>query len=315
MLNKSKYFNNTLFKELQKKNPNISEKETLSGELFGSNDYKYVFEVIGSKYDLAMRQDILLDTLKYIEGFTASALNNVCGRINIEVDSELSQSFMKNKIGQISMSDFENMPFECFSMKLNHFENAESALVYKSDNKLYCHFQNIGEENVSIQIVVDNDRYMAQYTFSSMYYHREIAPISKATQELTESVFSYVITALLYMIQFNKNKEVVIKDMAYSNYKNSVKKHLSKPNVQKKLDKKRNLISLKFGSNTNRYINSNAVRKNKKCTTPFLVSGFYRNQRIGPRDNYTVKKIWVKPFFKCVQENNTDYIDKVYKVS
>jgi len=75
------------------------------------------------------------------------------------------------------------------------------------------------------------------------------------------------------------------------------------------------LVTLKFASNIVKYENSTTRGKNKKCITPFLVKGFYRNQRVGSRDDYTINKIWIKPFFKCAYDNNLDFIDKVYGVA
>lgn len=294
---------------------NVSDFDTLFG--LGENlDYLQKYAEANKATDIT--NEAFASFNLEVENSMSVNINKRYGHININLDKDVSDILCDKQINSISMSDFDNLPFKSFILNLEHLSLIGNVLVVKKDNKLNLHFNSIGIEGINLQIVAKNNQRVTQKTFSSFLYEKHIDKISHDTYELLNRYFSYTIATILYIINFNDNKEAIVKHMHYDYFINRLKpSQLKKPKYQKKAANKENKITLKLPSKQLKYLNSeDKGTKYTKCTTPFLVIGYWRNQRVGKRSEGKTKLIWIKPFFKCTgYKNNIDFIPKFYEVS
>lgn len=298
---------------------NLWNENNMFKDLFGKNDYTQIQEMFNVSFKITDKNIILKELIK-IENETATALNNFNGKIHIKIDEELSKSLMNDITNRISINNFKYLPFKCFQIDLNHFQGVENALIYKKNEVLYCSFHGVGEEKVSLQIVLSKDGLYPEYTYSSLFYKTEITPLSDETEELGRKCFLYITSLLKYMIDNNDNEDVIIRNMGFDKLNNQLSnKQKLKPKNVKKLDFRLNTITLKFNANRVKYINSvPRRRKNKTITEEIVVKGYWKNVAVGKRgEGKTIRK-WINSYKKCIQEkslNNKGYSPKIYKVS
>lgn len=294
----------------------LNNENSLFNDLFHMPDYASIQQTINDTFYSFIPKDMEKKLLLTYEKQIAYMLNSFCGKINIDIDKDLSESFLQNNVKAFHLDDFEHMPFKSCIIDCSDIDGANDVLVYKKDNEIYMHLQKIGIGEVSVQLAILDNEVIFIPTASSSFYNSNAEELLGDLNMLIRQVFSYVVSVLLYIIHFNNDSDMVLKNMNYDNYISKyTKKQLAKPKIQNKLQNKKNIIRLDYPANNITYINSKSRGKNKKCITPFLVQGFFRNQRIGPRDNYTINKIWIKPFFKCVYDNNSDFVEKVYNIA
>lgn len=294
------------------------DSDRLYYDLFQNNNYHPSVEAIQAKLPF-VQKDFIAENILDTEKFISTSLNNLNGRNNIVIDDKLSKILYTSNLQDISIKDFQYLPFNSFNIILNDFDDVENVLVYKKDNNICFHFHQVGKEKVSLQMLINEDGIEPQHSYSSLYYHREISPISNETQLIGSACFKYVVSLILYMIEYKNNQDIVVKDMRFDNLNNRLStKQKSKKKYVQKLQSKSNTINLKFAANSIKYINSiSRRRKNKKITKEISVRGFFKNQPIGKRGSGKTKRIWVEPFKKCVQKeiNNRNHTNKVYMVS
>ncbi len=300
----------------------ISEKEIIlndnidySDTLFQLNSNLNYAESLKSK-DISGKNFISMNI--NTECTMSKVINYQNGHVSIVLDKEVSDILLNKQITSVSMNDFDNLPFKSFILDMEHLPLVENILVFKQDNTLCLQFNKIGKECINLQIVIKENKKLYKKTFSSYLYEKYTTDISNETNDLLDNYFSYSIAAILYIINFNNNKEMVVKDMYHDKYtKKLTHAQLKKSKYKKKASKKRNIVTLKLPDKQMKYLNSeNKGHKYVKCTTPFLVIGYWRNQRVDKRSEGKTKLIWIKPFFKCTERsNNIDIVSKVYEVS
>lgn len=277
-------------------------------ELFENNNYSR-YEKFLNIFDKDTNCGLLADC----ENLYSEILFNLSGKIYIKVEKDLSLDLLNTEISSILLEDFKYLPFNYFQIDTENIEKVNKVYISKQNGKIYFHFEGVGVNNLSIQFVLSNKGIFAHYTYSSLYYHKEIQPIDRELQSICENCLKYTVSVIFYLINFQNNKEKVIKDINHENFlKKLSAKQLSKPKIQKKLKYKSDTVILKFDKNSTSY-QSKINIGNKRVSTKFLVKGHWRNQRIGKREEYNTTKIWIKPHFKGA--NNQDYKNKVYKVS
>lgn len=283
--------------------------DSVHTELLEVNNYSR-FNNFLSIFDKRNTCEMLTD----YEVLLGDILFDITGKVTVQIEEDLSTNLSNTDIGSLSVKDFNNMPFNFFKISTSMIDNVEKIFVSKKDGKVYFHFQGVGKNKLTVQFILSNKGLFAQYTYSSLYYHREILPINSEFKSISQNILNYTISVVFYLINYQKDNNKVIKNESYENYlKKLTPKHLSKPKVQKKLKNKSNTVVLKFEKKVSNESVSHKNSNKSQISTKFLVRGHWRNQRIGKRDNYETIKIWIKPFFKCV--NNNDFKNKIYKIS
>jgi len=296
------------------------KKEKIFTSLFEQNNYKPMVDMYQKSIGKNVPNNIITEDITNVEKMIYKSLSKISGNIHIEVDSELSRKIISDDSKNIDADSITHIPFHCFTIDVKNFKMIEEVFVYKKDDNLYIHFQRVGKEQVSFQITIKNSLVLPQYTYSSLYYHRESFPISTTTQRLVENCLQYILKLLKYMTDFQKDRTVMVKDMKYDNYYNKLSdKQKNKTIFRNKLSEKKNTITLNFSKQKIVYVNSKSTgRKYKKVEEPFCVSGHYRNQPIGRREEKKYKQIWIPSFNKCLPSNdsvNNTFVSKVYNVS
>ena len=287
----------------------IKDFNGIHSQLFEYNDY--------TKYSKFSKTFNKLDTCKMFvdsEKLFSRILFDLSGKICIKVEEDLSIDLLNTTIDSISIEDFKNLPFNFFQIDTKNIESVDRVYVSKNSAKVHFHFEGVGANKLSVQFVLSNDGIFPKYTYSSLFYHREIQPISSEIKIICENCLRYIISVIFYLINFQENQNKVVKNVEYENYlKKLSPKHLSKPKIQKKLKNKSDTVILKFDVKPTYIYNFEQNITNKKISTKFLVKGHWRNQRIGKRELSQTTKIWIKPHFKGL--NNETYKNKIYKIS
>ena len=120
-------------------------------------------------------------------------------------------------------------------------KNIDKVYVSKNSSKVHFHLEGVGANKLSVQFVLSDNGIFPKYTYSSLFYHREIQPISSEIKIICENCLRYIISVIFYLINFQENQNKVVKNVEYENYlKKLSPKHLSKPKIQKKLKNKSN---------------------------------------------------------------------------
>lgn len=283
--------------------------------LFENNNYPKII-----KPSLSLLGNLLTDSLKF-EGLTFTekklmrSLYTMNSRICVEIEKELSNDLMNTHIDSVTFDDLKTLPFNCFIIDLKYFDGIEKVLIYKTDSSIYFHFDGVHPYGFSIQLVLEkNNRIIPQYTYSSLFHHREVEKISTKTHNMVEVCFQYILSVLMYLCCFQEDRTKVIKEMSYDNYLSKVSpKNKTKDKFIKKIESKNNTVKLKFSKEQVIYKNSHDTDTKRKVSTMFLVKGHWRDQRVGLRHLHQTKKIWIPPHIRGV--NNESYKEKIYMVS
>jgi hypothetical protein len=308
--------NNSLQGNNMIKQPSVFTNEKKCFDLlFENNNYPRMI-----KPSLSLLGNLLTNPLKF-EGLTFTekqlmkSLYTLSGRICVEIDKELSNNLMNTSLDSIHFDDLNTLPFNCFIINLKQLNGIEKVLIYKTDSRIYFHFDNVHPYGFSIQLVLEkNNRIIPQYTYSSLFHHREVEKISTETHKMIEVCFEYILSVLMYLCCFQKDETKVIKEMSYDNYLSKVShKNQKKDKFIKKIESKNNIVKLQFVKNKIIYNNSHHTDTKRKVSTMFLVKGHWRDQRIGTRNLHQIKKIWIPPHFRGI--NNEIYKEKLYMVS
>ena len=255
-----------------------------------------------------------LNRLSLIETLAIDEIVELTGKINIKLSQEISNSFLNTDCKNISYIEFKHLPFDCFRINMDYFRGVDSVVVYKETEKIYLQLKNINNTNVNINFIIDENNIILQETYSSLYQNKEISEIIEETYDVIDKCKDYILSILFYLVSFQNDNESIVKDMSYTNYisKHSPKK-LEKPKFKKILMSKVNTVTLQLKSKPVSTNNTSYPKSTKEIQTTFLVRGHWRKQRVGTRDSYTTKRIWIRPFFKGVDTANMR--NKIYKVA
>ena len=302
----------------------INNRDENFENLFIYEDYKNIFKNNMNSYmnshpslDYISHKQLSIENIAMKETELSVILNNQYSRLNMNLNDEVSQ-ICKNNHTKIFFNDFENLPFDRFFLNMQSFDGVENVYVHKTECKIFIHIIGVGKEKISFQKVIDNSGVNDRKTLLYNCYNEYISTVSSETHRIIEDCFNYVISVLTFIKQFQYDKKVIEKNMGYDNFLNShnVNKKI-KFKLKKKLNSKKNTITIKLVENGVKYLNS--ILKDTqytKPTAPVFVVGHFRNQPIGKKELGLTQRIWIKPFFKYVEQSNNDnYKTKIYQVS
>ena len=297
---------------IMKDNYSNKDKENFT-DLFEYNDFNQIFQNI-QKVKFFKKESI--NHLSIKENELCMLLNDNYSKLFINIDKNVSKISM-NHNSKIFFQDIANLAFDRFFLNMDLFDGVENVYIQKEDTKLYIHFIGVGKEQISFQKIITENGVENRQTLLFNSYNTYITPISEETLTIIEKCFNYVVSILTYIVQYQENREIVVKDMQHKKYSDKLTPNqLEKPKFRKKLKNKNNTITLKLGGTGVRYINSNLTAQHyTKPQYPVFVSGHWREQPIGKRGLGLTKSIWIKAFYKYESFNNITFDKKVYQVS
>jgi len=301
---------------IKNKPKTMTDKEYMANVieiLFGGNDYRQILVGISPLKNL-LKDMKTLEKLQFVELDSSSSLVDYYGKINLKLSQEMSDSFLNTDTKNISFCEFEQLPFDCFRIDMSYFSGVDGVVVYKEIDKIYLQLQNVNNKGLNINFKIIGNDIILEETHSSTYHNRELSKITKETYDIAHKCKDYVLSILFYLVSFQNDSESVVQDMSYDYFISKIPlKKQSKPKYQKILNSKVNSVTLQLNSKPSSTNNTSYSQSTKEIQTTFLVRGHWRKQRVGTRDSYTTKRIWIRPFFKGVDSDNLR--NKIYKVS
>ncbi|MEA3353137.1 MAG: hypothetical protein U9Q33_04890 [Campylobacterota bacterium] len=282
--------------------------------LFMTNDYNNIlnmFKQFENSMYIQASHTVNLKTLTFQEEVTLSGLIDKCGKTELFIENELSDMFELTD-AKIDYNNYKYFPFELIKLDLPQDMIGQSVYIYNNKNEIFFHFTNI-ESKYNMQCKFSNKGLYFQNSYSSMYFNNEIEKISEKVKSKILIALTYTLSAMLYLINFENDNAKVKKDMKREEYQSKyTQKQLSKPKIAKKLNTKKNTIKLTLDKPCEQS-NNITFRTNNKINKKFLVRGHWRNQRYVSNGIVSYKQIWIKHFYKGI--DNKNFQSKSYKLS